>query len=586
MMNVQGNVDDGFDMVWYSKGRIDDRGWAVEARIPLKSIRFPNKRTVTMRALFIRFITRTSEQATSPPIDPNSGSIMGQSRPIQMSGLHYERVIELLPAATYRTTSDAQDGQLVKTEETRFKDVLSLTGKIGVTSDLVLDGAWNPDFSQVEADAGQIDINLRYANYYPEKRPFFLEGQDLWQFAAVMEDSPLQSLVYTRTIIDPSYGFRLTGKVGRRDTLAAIYARDNLPGDSIDEQPDFAIARYKHSLKGDGYIGAFYTGKEEGHWFNRVGGFDGRFRLSQTTVVSFHAFGSLTRKPDAEGLDQGTNKDYDVSALYEYSTRKWIVNLGYQELSKNFEVDTGFLTRTGVRRIGAFAVYQIYPKSDFFQKIEPFYWSYHVYDTTYHMWETMNFFVVRFSLPRSTQVRFEGILGNEIYLGQRFDWSGLGFRMESQILKQIYVSANIRRRGKTYYDPVAPFQGHGISSQAGVRYQPADELDFSLSLTYSNFFRSLDGEKIYGYTILRSRNTFQVNKYLLLRGIVEYNLYRRRITVDGLVSFTYIPGTVLYAGYGSAFERTEWNGSEYVASDRFLETKRGFFFKVSYLWRF
>jgi hypothetical protein len=586
MMNVQGNVDDGFDMVWYSKGRIDDRGWAVEARIPLKSIRFPNKRTVTMRALFIRFITRTSEQATSPPIDPNSGSIMGQSRPIQMSGLHYERVIELLPAATYRTTSDAQDGQLVKTEETRFKDVLSLTGKIGVTSDLVLDGAWNPDFSQVEADAGQIDINLRYANYYPEKRPFFLEGQDLWQFAAVMEDSPLQSLVYTRTIIDPSYGFRLTGKVGRRDTLAAIYARDNLPGDSIDEQPDFAIARYKHSLKGDGYIGAFYTGKEEGHWFNRVGGFDGRFRLSQTTVVSFHAFGSLTRKPDAEGLDQGTNKDYDVSALYEYSTRKWIVNLGYQELSKNFEVDTGFLTRTGVRRIGAFAVYQIYPKSDFFQKIEPFYWSYHVYDTTYHMWETMNFFVVRFSLPRSTQVRFEGILGNEIYLGQRFDWSGLGFRMESQILKQIYVSANIGRRGKTYYNPVAPFQGHGISSQAGVRYQPADKLDFSLSLTYSNFFRSLDGEKIYGYTILRSRNTFQVNKYLLLRGIVEYNLYRRRITVDGLVSFTYIPGTVLYAGYGSAFERTEWNGSEYVASDRFLETKRGFFFKVSYLWRF
>jgi hypothetical protein len=587
MMNVQGNLDGGFDMIWYSKGRIDDQGWAVEARVPLKSIRFPNKKTLTMRALFFRFFTRTSEQATSPPIDPNSGSLMGQSQPVQISGLHYERVIELLPAATYRTISDAQDGRMVNTEQTRFKDVLSLTGKVGVTSDLVVDGAYNPDFSQVEADAGQVDINLRYANYYQEKRPFFLEGQDLWQFAAMMEDSPLQSLVYTRTIVDPSYGFRLTGKVGRRDTLAAIYARDNLPGDAVDEHPDFAIARYRHSLKEDGYIGAFYTSREAGQVFNRVGGFDGRFRLSQASVLSFHAFGSLSRPPAAEdGATPDTNKGYSASVLYDYSTRKWVVELGYQDVSKDFQVDTGFLTRTGVRRIGAFAMYQIYPKSGFIQKVEPFYWSYHMYDTTYHMWETMDFFVLRFYLPRNTQVRFEGILGNEVFAGQRFDESGVGFRTESQIFKQLYVNAYIRRWGKVYYDPDAPYQGYGISSQAGVRYQPVDKLDFSLNLTYSNFFRSADHERIYNYTILRSRNTFQLNKYLFLRGIVEYNLYYKRMTVDGLVSFTYIPGTVFYVGYGSALERTAWNGSEYVESDRFLETKRGFFFKVSYLWRF
>jgi hypothetical protein len=119
-----------------------------------------------------------------------------------------------------------------------------------------------------------------------------------------------------------------------------------------------------------------------------------------------------------------------------------------------------------------------------------------------------------------------------------------------------------------------------------VRYQPVDKLDFNLSLNYVDFFKRADGEKIYDYTILRSRNTFQVNKYLFLRGIVEYNIYRKRLTADALVSFTYIPGTVFYVGYGSAFERQEWNGGEYVTSDRFLETKRGLFFKVSYLWRF
>jgi hypothetical protein len=585
MMNVQGNVDTGFDMVWYSKGQIDDQGWTVEARIPLQSLRFPNKKTLTMRALFFRFFIRTSEQATSPPINPNSGSIMGQSQPIQLSGLHYKRVIEVLPAATYRVEHDAQEGRLVKTFQTEGSDVPSLTAKVGVTSDLVFDGAYNPDFSQVEADAGQVDINLRYANYYEEKRPFFLERQDLWQFAAMMEDSPLQSLVYTRTIISPDYGFRLTGKVSRRDTLAAIYARDNLPGDAVDEHPDFVIARYRHSLKQDGYIGAFYTGREAGSVFNRVGGFDGRFRLSDVSVLSFHAFGSLTRPPAEEGVTATTNKDYDASVLYEYSTRKWLVNLGYQDVSKNFQVDTGFLTRTGVRRIGAFAMYQIYPKSKFFQKIEPFYWSYHIYDTIYDKWETLNFFVLRFYLPRSTQVRFEGILGNEIYAGQRFDWSGYGFRTETQILKQLYVYGYIRRWGKTYYDPEAPYQGYGISSQAGLRFQPIDKLDFSLSLTYSNFYRRSDREKIYGYTILRSRNTFQVNKYLFLRGIVEYNRYYKRLTADGLISFTYIPGTVCYFGYGSALERSEWDGSAYVPSDRFHEMRRGLFFKISYLWR-
>jgi hypothetical protein len=400
-----------------------------------------------------------------------------------------------------------------------------------------------------------------------------------------MEDSPLQALVYTRTIISPDYGFRLTGKISRLDTVAAIYANDNLPGDPIDVHPDFTIARYRHALSQDGYIGAFYTGREAGRWSNRVGGFDGRFRLSNYSVLSFHAFGSLTHKPDASGQDQGTHKDYDGAVLYEYTTRKWMVNLGYQEVSKNFEVDTGFLTRTGIRRIGAFVMYQIYPNSKFLQKIEPFYWSYHIYDMFYHTWETMNFFVARFYLPRNTQVRFEGIVANEVFAGQRFDESGYGFRIQSQVTKELNINGSIRRWGKAYYDPAAPYQGYGVSSQAEVNLQPADKLNFTLDLTYSDFYRSSDRQQVYSYTILRDKNTFQINKYLFLRGIVEYNLYYKRLTLDGLISFTYIPGTVFYVGYGSALEQVAWDGSAYVPTDRFKEVRRGFFFKVSYLWR-
>ncbi len=117
----------------------------------------------------------------------------------------------------------------------------------------------------------------------------------------MVEEAPLQSLVYTRTIVDPTFGFKLTGKVTPQDTVAAIYAKDSVPAgpETVDTHPDFMIARYKHTLKDDAFIGAFYTGRENGPGYNRVGGVDGRFRLSQTQTASFHLFGSLTRDPGA-----------------------------------------------------------------------------------------------------------------------------------------------------------------------------------------------------------------------------------------------------------------------------------------------
>ena len=580
MLTVAGNVEVSFDTIWHSKGRIDEKGWTVEARIPLQSLRFPNKDVLTWRLLFIRFFTRSSEQVSFPPIDPDKGSLLSQAMPLQLSGLKYKRVVEILPALTYGRTYQASDGELRRNPELDIDD-FSLTGKVGLTSDLTLDATLNPDFSQVEADAGQIDFNQRYALYYEEKRPFFLEGSELWQFGGAMEDAPLSSLVYTRTIVDPVYGFKLSGKVTPRDTIATILAADNLPGDSHDEHPVFSIARYKHTLKDDAYLGGFYTGRESGAGFNRVGGADGRLRLSPTSVASFHLFGSLTKAPgDAE-----QNKGHALSLSYSFSNRAWAVETGYQDISEGFQVDSGFLYRTGLRRLAAFAMYQIYPKSKFFQKIEPFYWSAHLYDTIYDRWETANVFVLRFRLPRSTMVRFEGLLANEVFAGRLFDQSGVGFQAQSQLAKQFFLFLFARRTGSVFYDPSDPFQGYGTRLMGEFQYQPMDQLDFGLSLSYVDFFRKSDKAKVYDYLILRSRNTFQVNKYLFLRGIVEYNDFYERVTLDGLVSFTYIPGTVVHLGYGSALEKLEWVNDRYAASERFHQMARGFFFKVSYNWR-
>jgi hypothetical protein len=580
MMDINGNLDGSYDMVWDSKGRIsrEEGAFTVEIRVPLKSLRFPNKSQIKMRAAFFRQIVRASEMTSFPALDPTKGSLLGQTMLIEVSGLRYKRVVEFLPALTHSSRYSHSEGVLARDE--RVTD-FSLTAKMGVTSDLTADATYNPDFSQVEADAGQVDVNLRYDLFFSEKRPFFLEGNELWQFAGNTEDAPLLMAVHTRTIVNPVFGLKLSGKLTPRDTLAAIYARDELPGDEVDEHPDFAILRLRHALKGDSYLGGFYTGREYGRGYNRFGGLDGRFRLSNTSVAAFHLFGSLTREDGAGEADPGRA----LALSFNHGTRRVNLELGYQDVSRDFRVDTGFLMRAGVRRLAVFGMYSIYPKSKFFQKIEPFYWSSHLYDTIDRMFETMNVFVLRFRLPRSTAFRVEALLGNEVFAGGRFNRSAYGLRLETQLTKHLGLYAFARRGALIYYDPDDPYQGYGSRASLSAVFQPADKLNFSLDLSYADFFRETTGEKIYDYAILRSWNTYQVNKFLFLRAIVEYNTYRRRLTGDFLASFTYIPGTVVYAGYGSAFQKLEWDGQDYVDSGRFLETKRGFFFKVSYLWR-
>ncbi len=579
VMNASGNLEATFDTIWYSKGQIDDQGFTVEIRIPLKSIRFPSKKTVTMGLVVIRQQVRTSESSSFPALHPEQGGILLQTQPVSLTGLKYKRVVELLPALTHSQRYGQDAGALRRNEN---KSDLSLTAKVGLTSEITVDGTYNPDFSQIEADAGQVDFNLRYALYYPEKRPFFLENNDIFQFAGAIQDTPLVSIVYTRTIVDPAFGFKVTGKLGPKNMIAAIYSRDDVPYSAVDTHPDFSILRFKHGLAGDSYVGGFYTAKSQSPGFNRVAGSDGRIRLSAASVAEYHLFGSFTR-PRGPGT---TLNGYAAALKYSYDTRTVHLETSYQEISKNFEVDTGFLTRTGLRSLNLFSMYTFYPKSSFFQKIEPFYWSQHKYDTFFNMFETLNLFTLRFNLPRSSEFRLDGLLANEVYLGKKFNRSAFGFQGFTQLSKQIYLNCLFRRGGEIFYDPTSPYQGFGNTASLALDYQATQKLDLLLSLVTNDFYRESDKAKIYSYAIVRSRSTYQLNKYLFFRAILEYNDFRKRMTVDTLVSFTYIPGTVMHIGYGSAFEQLAWNGREYVSSRRFLETQRGLFFKVSYLWRF
>ncbi|MEZ5012611.1 MAG: DUF5916 domain-containing protein, partial [Bacteroidales bacterium] len=228
-----GGVEDAsVDFVWYSAAVVDDEGYTVEVQIPLKSIRFSNSEPVEMSVFFERRISRESVQGSYPAMDPAKGeAFLTQMQPLVYSGVKHYSLLELLPAFTYTATDAISEGTLTRDER---RPSVSLTAKYGITSQLILDATVNPDFSQVEADAGQVDVNLRYKLYYPEKRSFFLEGNENFKIAATQADEydPVLTMMHSRAIINPLTGLKLSGKVTPGLTIAALYALDRTTGEA------------------------------------------------------------------------------------------------------------------------------------------------------------------------------------------------------------------------------------------------------------------------------------------------------------------------------------------------------------------
>jgi len=573
-----GQEDHTVDMVWYSRGRIDEEGYVVEYRIPFKSIRYSGKTRVEMGVIFERQINRLSEIGTFPPLDPVQGpNFLTQTMTLVFDKIERYRLVEILPAVTASRNSEIEEGEL---RSPGGKSDLSLTAKYGITPELILDGTINPDFSQVEADAGQVDFNLRYALFFPETRPFFLEGLEKFNFGGSNAGDPIGNVVHTRTIVNPLMGFKLNGKISRRDTVAAIYAMDEMPEDSGDDFAHFTIFRYKRALAGDSFIGGFYTGRERAGGSNRVFGADGQLRINPSSVFGFHLFNAGTRRDEWE---EGRN-GHALGLHYMYMTRDWILMAGLQDVADGFHTETGYLTRTGITRLRTGALRMLYPESSFIQRIDPMVHSFHIYDHNSKLYETMNALDVRFYARRTTTFQIGGRYSTESFLGERFSTSQFRTRASSQITRSLTVALSYSRGRKIRY-LAFPYQGFGSDAAASVTWLPSEKLHLGLSLVYSDFTRKSDSVREYEYTILRSRNVFQVNKYMFFRGILEYNTFHKTLMTDLLASFTYIPGTVIHLGYGSLQEKRRWADGAYRPADSFLETRRGLFFKASYLWR-
>jgi hypothetical protein len=578
-----GIEDASIDLVWFSAGRIDEKGYTIEVKIPLKSIRFANKNPVEMGVIFERRISRISVQGTYPALNPKEAmAFLTQMKPMVFFDLKHHTIFELLPAVTYSHKKENVEGKLV-TDKTS-KD-FSLTAKYGITSNLIFDGTYNPDFSQVEADAGQVDVNLRYDLFFPEKRPFFHEGSENFRIAAAAasELDPLQSVVHTRTIVDPIVGLKLTGKIGDKNTVASIYAIDQLPGTGPGEEQGnahFPIFRYKRSLYKDSYIGGIYAGRELKDRFNRVFGFDGQLRLNKSSMLEYHTLLSHTGNDNWLSVEKG----HALGFRYSYDTRNVDYGFTLKEISPDFQVDMGYITRTGIFGVTGIFRPKFYPKSKFIRRIDVELFSGQTRDKLSNLWETYNHIDLFYYLGGSLVFAARYSYSTEIFLGQRFKTGGFQVYVGGQVTKQFYFNVLYANVNAVYYS-ADPYQGRSNVLSANLVYQPSSKLKSEFNFIYSDFFRTSDSARIYDYPLGRGKFTYQLNKYLFFRGILEYNGYRKRLLTDFLASFTYIPGTVIHIGYGSVYDKIRWENGAYLDSSRFLETKRGFFFKASYLWR-
>lgn len=578
-----GREDFSQDFVFFSAGRIDNEGYVIEVQLPLKSFRFSNKEPVEMGVIFERRISRISAHGTYPALSPEKGMFfLTQMKPMILHDIKHYKQLELLPAMTLNQRQYNEEGRLNITD--RFSDV-SLTGKYGITSKLILDATYNPDFSQVESDAGQVDVNLRYDLYFPEKRPFFLEGKENFNFGGYSLYDSLSEIVYTRKIVDPLAGVKLSGKIGTKNTIASLFSLDESPGysgagDDTGKYAMFSILRYKRALSEDSYLGVFYTSRDLKNHSNRLVGPDGQIRLNPSSVLGFHLFYSRTQNDDKADHFDGHAMGLD----YLYTTRPVDINIGVKKISKNFDTETGYLTRTGLASIFASVTPKLYTKSTVLQRIDPTIYSSQLKDQFSNIWETYNGLFLNFLFLRSTRITLSANYSTEVYKDKKFNTSGWSAEGLSQFTKQFRLSLNYRY-GKSIYYSEDPYQGQGTRASGELIFEPSEKINLNVSLTYADFLRDSDSLKIYDYTILRTRLTYQMNKYLTFRGVVEYNDYKKTLLTDFLVSFLYIPGTVVHLGYGSLYEKTQWVEGEYRESDRFLEMERGLFFKVSYLWR-
>lgn len=619
-MNIlDGNVDLNPDFVFESRGRLTAWGYEVEIRIPFKSLRYQDGDPQDWSLNVLRRTQHSGYQDSWTPVVRASASFLNQSGWLEgLHDLHRGLVLEATPTATSRLVGSPGGSGWGYRDTTE----LGLSVRYGVTPNLNIDGTINPDFSQVEADVGQVTINQRFALFFPEKRPFFLEGLELF-------DSPNQ-LIYTRRIANPDFGAKLAGKLGALN-VAALAAQDAASQSATGSHPFMGAMRLRRDLGSSSAVGLVATAREDGSDHSRLAGADVRIVHSRLYFIELQAVQSWT---EAGGV--GTSGPL-FEATWDRTGRAWGFNYNVTAIAPQFQARVGFVNRVGVVNSHAFNRLTIYGKrgalletaSAYFQVMRTWKWDdFRVTDplegtegvslvsTLHGGWApNAGFFHAanRFDPDQYAGYVVQADPTRQVPFALPAPLSGLwsvSVGLGTPVWRTFQGSVSAGGGRIAIFDEGA--EGRQTQLSAALNWRPRPQVRVAAQYVRNVITRDRDGTRFSREDIPRLKLEYQASRSIFVRFVGQYTARLKDalrqpgtelpialldpasgtyavataqdgndFRVDWLFSYRPGPGTLIYVGYGSSLEEP----SAFAFGRDLHRSSDGFFAKLSYLFR-
>ena len=581
-------ADRSWDALFHSGTEIVEDGYTAEMAIPFKSLRYPQRPAGVEHRWGFQIVReikgKDQENVVWAPMSRDVRSFMEQMGVLEgMTDLSTSRNLELLPTFTairYESIDDVS-GALVN----RGTDPEGgLNVKYGITSNLTADFTANPDFSQIESDLPQIEINQRFPLFFPELRPFFLEGAEIFNIPAPV------NLVHTRTLVDPNLGAKLTGKVGKT-TLGVMLADDEAPGRRVglgergyDDNARVVIGRARYDLYAESHIGAVVTDRTFLDGYSQVGGIDGQFRLGRASRLNVIAVQSQHRD------EEGTERSGPMwGALFQHAGRHLAATVFAAQIHPDFRTDVGFVQRVDQQLAGANLRYRWWPESWIIN------WGPSV---NYQL--NFNYEGIRedesadvgldFDFARNIRFSAQATQALERYGGTDFHRRSYRLQTNSSTSRLFSAGGNVTWGEAIFYDPNSPYLGRGANVQVFATVRPDPRFTSQINVATSRFNDIRIGDvEVFHVRILRALSTLTVTDRLLLRNITEYNSFAGTLGTNLLVTYRINALTVFYAGYDDHYRQgnlIDLVGDRYFPTTALQPTNRAFFTKLRVLLRY
>jgi hypothetical protein len=633
-------TDASVDFVWHSAGTLTADGWTVEAMIPFASLRFPADDTLTFGFNVMRDYGRSGERDSWFPRRRGwPCDICQQGEITGITGVARRRTVDVLPYVSARSDGARQFSDtnvMVGTTPHPVQRPLgfrigsprqSIGGdvRLAVTPAVVLHGTINPDFSQIEADEDQIRVGQRFALGFDERRPFFLEGRDVFESGG---GGGLGSMFYSRAIAEPDAGARITAR-DQGITFGTLYARDAAPAywwnDGYQrsgyvargiDRAEVLVVRARRDVLADSYVGAIALGRAGGGARNGVAGVDfslrsGAFMLSGEGALSNDRAPLLIRIDtlDSEGpvlasdtstiLDGRERDGHYYRLQLSRAGRHLEVELSAAGASEDFRHQLGRFSRVGISRYEAEVELTQYPNSRWFRRTEQ---SLSVRTTHRYGGGLLDYTIqpeISFELQRQSSFDI-GIIAERVTLPDvvrgvdvPVDVVALTLSASTDASRVLSASAFLLAGERELYDFSDPRPGAGYIANLRATIRPFAASAFQLSWQRSVRQDAWGEETIDRATLSRVRATHQFTRAMGIRVIAEHsdqfdsqevNPFSRRGVRMGwsaLLHWEFAPASLLYVG--GADELREFDAR--VSADRLIRTGASVFVKASYLVR-